>query len=209
MVPCPFEDTRFFSDTKRAMRLHILKTLKTVTIAALLYPCFTLFLYIFFSFISMLWAYWVMTAILFALLIYREIRPALKKKVNLLGRFMEISSEELFTMDEKYSAMTPIFNTLFLFDKYIYFPDDMLLIPYTELNDIKEEFSEISLLSIFYVFHFFRFKTGAALKIICTDGSKYRVKIRKFDEYRDYRLSFFSSLYEQIEKAGSTAAISA
>ncbi|MDE6763041.1 MAG: hypothetical protein K2J73_05115 [Oscillospiraceae bacterium] len=183
-----FNESRFCADVGRAVRLYIFKSVGSTAFIAFLFSFPMLPVYIFFKMNGIIWVSHIIFAALTALIFYKEMRRPLKRKEKIMRQFCGMDGEKLSAMDKKYDVMAPEFNTLFLFDEYIYFPDDMLLIPYSEIADAQAEFPRIKL------FRFFRVTTGAIMNIRCVNGTKYSVNIRDSSGFRDYGASFLQAL---------------
>lgn len=183
-----FNESRFYADVGRAMRLHIIKAVGSTVFIAFLFSFPMMPVYIFFKMNNIPWISHIIFAALTALIFYKEMLRPLKKRDKIVGQFRGMDSEKLSAMDKKYDVMDPEFNTLFLFDGYIYFPDDMLLIPYSEIANAQAEFPRVK------IFRLFRVNTGAILNIRCVNGTKYSVKIRDSSGFRDYGASLLRSL---------------
>lgn len=194
MDPHAFYDSIFFADVRRAVRRHIIKTVWTTILTEALFFLIFFYVYYFFVLINMQWIYWLIFAALTALLFYIKIRPGLKKRDKIIRQFCAISNDELIAVEKKYDKASPEFMTLFLLDEYIYFPDEMLLIPYEEIEEAKADFPYIKFK------HFIRINTGAFLKLKCSDGKKYSLKIRESQEYREYHDKFLSQLDKRREE---------
>ncbi|MDE7303136.1 MAG: hypothetical protein K2N60_07460 [Oscillospiraceae bacterium] len=175
-----FNESRFYADVGRAIRLHILKSVVSTAFIAFLFSFPMVPVYFFFKMNNIPWVSHIIFAALIVLIFYKEMLRPLKKRDKIIGQFSSMDSDKLSAMDKKYDVMDPEFNTLFLFDEYIYFPDDMLLIPYSEIADAQAEFPRVRL------FHFFRVNTGAILNIRCVSGAKHSVRIRDSSGFRDY-----------------------
>ncbi|MDE6596178.1 MAG: hypothetical protein K2K44_09220, partial [Oscillospiraceae bacterium] len=185
-----FYNSRFYADLKRAMRLHIFNVVITTILAAIMFFVLLFFIYAFFGFLNMQWLYWIIFAVFIALFVCKEMRPAFKKRNKIVSQFCGMNSGTLAAMDDRYDTMTAEFGTLFLFDEYIYFPDAMLLIPYSDIAKATAEFPRVK------VMHFFRIGVGAVLKIRCMNGKKYSINIKHRKEFRDYHKSFLAALGE-------------
>ena len=175
-----FNESIFYADMRRAVRLHVFSAVRETFLLMFLFSYLLIPVYFFFSMNNILWIYWIFLAVFIGLCFYWRFRPALKKRGKITAQFSEIDSDALAQLEKRYDVMSPEFNTLFLFDEYIYFPDDMLLIPYSEIADAQAEFPRVKL------FHFFRVNTGAILHIRCVSGAKHSVRIRDSSGFRDY-----------------------
>lgn len=188
-----FYDSTFYADTRRAMRLHILKTVRDSIVVAASYFFLLIFIYLFLNFLNIQWVYWTFSSVLLAAFVYFKMRMGIKKRDKLIFQFKSMTEDELTYMDNKYDKMEPEFDTLFFFDNYIYFPDEMLFIPYDDIADIKAEFPNIKVKHIpVYL--------GALLKIRCKSGAKYSVKIKDSKSFRDYHMTIYSSISERKGK---------
>lgn len=175
-----FDESIFYADIRRAVRLHVFRAVCETFLLMLLFSYLLIPVYIFFHMNNILWIYWIFLAVFIGLCFYWRFCPALKKRDKITAQFSEFDRDALAQLEKKYDVMSPEFNTLFLFDDYIYFPDDMLLIPYSEIAVVQSEFPRIKL------FRFFRVNTGALLNIRCVNGKKYSVKMRDGRGFRDY-----------------------
>lgn len=190
-----FRESRFYADIGRAVRLYILRSAGSTAFIVFLFSFPMVPVYVFFKMNNIPWVSHIIFAALIALIFYREMLRPLKRKNRLTERFLKMDDESLAAMDKKYDVMEPEFNTLFLFDEYIYFPDEMLLIPYSDIAAAQSEFPRVKL------FHFFHVTTGAILNIRCVDGTKYSVKIRDGRGFRDHG----SRLLEALDTAADSA----
>lgn len=188
-----FYDSIFYADLRRAMRLHILKTVKNSIVAAAAYFFLLIFIYLFFKFLNIQWVYWTFSSFLLAVFVYFQMRAGIKKRDKLIFQFKSMTEDELAYMDNKYDKMKPEFDTFFFFDDHIYFPDEMLFISYDDIEDIKAEFPSIKIKHI-------PVDLGAILKIRCKSGAKYSIKIRDRKGFRDYHMTIYSSIAERRGK---------
>lgn len=183
-----FQETTFCADMRRAVRLHFFGAARDTLLITFLFSLLLLAIHAISSMNGIAWLFWIGFAAFVGICFYLHFRTALKKRDKLAARFAEIDGDALAAMEKKYEAMQPEFSTLFLLEEYIYFPDDMLLIPYSEIAAADADFPRIRL------FRFFRVSIGASLKIICTDGRKYSVKIRDSGGFKEYHERFLRSL---------------
>ena len=183
-----FKETIFYADMRRAVRLHVFKAVRETFLLIFLFSYLLIPVYFFFSMNNILWLYWIFLAVFIGLCFYWRFRPALKKRDKITAQFNEIDRDTLAQLEKKYDVMSPEFNTLFLFDDHIYFPDDMLLIPYSEIAEAAAEFPRVKFLK------FFRVRVGASLVIRCVDGKKYSIKIRNKQEFLELHDRFLMRL---------------
>lgn len=176
------------------MRRHIIKTICKTILTAVLFFLVFFYVYYFFVFINMQWVYWLIFSALTVLYSFMKMRTGLKRRDKIIGQFCEMSNEELTAFEEKYDQALPEYMTLFLLDDYIYFPDEMLLIPYQEIEEAKEYLPYIRYK------HLIRINTGTFLKMKCSDGKKYSVRIRDEREYRENYSIFLSKLDERRKR---------
>lgn len=186
-----FKESIFYADMRRAVRLHVFKAVRETFLLIFLFSYLLIPVYFFFSMNNILWIYWIFLAAFIGLCFYWRFRPALKKRDKITAQFSEFDSDILAQLEKKYDVMSPEFNTLFLFDDHIYFPDDMLFIPYSEIAEANAEFPRVKIL------HIFRVSVGAILKIRCINGKKYSINVRDKQEFRDYHTSFLSAVEEK------------
>ena len=135
MEPHAFYNSIFFADVRKGVRRYIIKSVLTTILTAALFFLVFFYVYSFLTFINMQWVYRLIFAVLTVLYACIKIRSGLKRRDKIIGQFCEMSSEELTAMEEKYDKASPEYMTLFLLDEYIYFPDEMLLIPYQEIEE--------------------------------------------------------------------------
>ena len=183
-----FNESIFYADMRRAVRLHVFSAVRETFLLMFLFSYLLIPVYFFFSMNNILWLYWIFLAVFIGLCFYWRFRPALKKRGRITAQFSEIDSDALAQLEKRYDVMSPEFNTLFLFDDYIYFPDDMLLIPYSEIAETSAEFPRIKLL------HIFRVRVGASLEIRCVNGKKYSVNIRNKQDFLEHHKTFLMNL---------------
>lgn len=175
-----FNESIFYADIRRAVRLHVFGAVRETFLLMFLFSYLLIPVYFFFSMNNILWIYLIFLAVFIGLCFYWRFRPALKKRDKITAQFSEIDRDALAQLEKRYDVMNPEFNTLFLFDGHIYFPDDMLLIPYSEIAEARAEFPRIKIL------HIFRVRVGVVLEIRCVNGKKYSIKIRNKQEFLEH-----------------------
>lgn len=169
----------FIVESRKTLRLGIAKIIWFDIISVTAYLMFTCWIPLVFDSKAVTVMYFLISAAADFFIVYKLI----KKKISLYNSF----TETIYSMDiSEFDGMCRQaedsgfkFNTLFLLDDYIFIPSEMLLLEYTDISDIKTTYHVTKIEDIIPVYD------GAEMQIICFDGKKYKLNMKKIHEFKE------------------------
>lgn len=173
------DESVFISLSRRTLRLGIAKIIWFDLISVTAYLLFTCWIPLVFDSEAVTAMYFVFSAAADVFIVYRLI----KKKTAKYDSFAEIiygmDISEFDGICGQAEASGYKFNTLFLLDDYIFIPSETLLLEYTDISDIKTVYHITKIEGIIPVYD------GAEMQIICFDGKKYKLNMKKIHEFKE------------------------
>lgn len=169
----------FIVESRKTLRLGIAKIIWFDIISVTAYLLFTCWIPLVFDNKAVSYAYFVFSAAADIFIVYKII----KKKTAKYDSFaeiiygMDISEFDGICRQAEDSGFR--FNTLFLLDDYIFIPSEMLLLEYTDISDIKTTYHVTKIEDIIPVYD------GAEMQIICFDGKRYKLNMKKIHEFKE------------------------
>lgn len=173
------DESIFITLCRRTLRFNIAKIIWFDIISITAYLLFTCWIPLVFDSAVITVFYFIFSAAADIFIVYRLI----KKKTAKYDSFAEIiygmSASEFDGICRQAEDSGFKFNTLFLLDDYIFIPSEMLLLEYTDISDIKTTYHVTKIEGIIPVYD------GAEMQIICFDGKKYKLNMKKIHEFKE------------------------
>lgn len=173
------DESVFIALSRRTLRFNIAKIIWFDIISVTAYLLFTCWIPLVFDSAAVTVFYFVFSAAADIFIVYRLI----KKKAAKYDSFAEIiygmSASEFDGICRQAEASGFRFDTLFLLDDHIFIPSEMLLLEYTDISDIKTKYHVTKIEDIVPVYD------GAEMQIICFDGKRYRLNMKKIHEFKE------------------------
>lgn len=173
------DDSIFITLCRRTLRFNIAKIIWFDVIGVTAYLLFTCWIPLVFENTAVTVFYFIFSAAADIFIVYRLIEKKTAEYVGFAEIIYGMSASEFDGICRQAEASGFKFNTLFLLDDHIFIPSKMLLLEYTDISDIKTQYHITKIENVIPVYD------GAEMQIICFDGKKYKLNMKKIHEFRE------------------------
>lgn len=185
----------FIQKSRSALRWRIAKIIWFDIISVAAYLMFTCWIPLAFNGGIVAVVYFIISAALDLFIVYKLI----KKQTAIYNSF----SEQMYNMDSaEFNAICRQaedsgfkFNTFYMLDDYLFIPSQMILLEYTDIEDIKTTYHITKIENIVPVYD------GAEMLIICRGKKSYKLDMKKIHEFKRTYDDFLVQLNLRREKS--------